>query len=63
MEEAGGFLAADQGFENSVLHKRERGSNECHVKLKSLVAFLLQRLPRDQRGAESTRGRKKMEGF
>lgn len=43
--------------------ERERARNECHVKLKSLVAFPLHWLPRDQRGAESTQGRKKWRVF
>lgn len=70
-------MATDQGCENSLLHRRkeerwkeggwegerERARNECHVKLKSLVAFPLHWLPRDQWGAESTQGRKKWRVF
>lgn len=39
--------------------ERERERNECHGELKSLVASPLHWLPRDQRGAKSTQGRKK----
>ena len=39
--------------------EREREKNECHGELKSLVASPLHWLPRDQRGAKSTQGRKK----
>jgi len=41
------------------MKQRESDKNECHGELKSLVAFPLRWLPRDQQGAKSTQGRKK----
>lgn len=43
--------------------QRERARNECHGELKSLVASPLHWLPRDQQGAKSTQGRKKLRVF
>ena len=70
-------MATDQGSEPSLLHGRKgerdgrregerevrRVRNECHGELKSLVASPLHWLPRDQRGAKSTQGRKKWRVF